>query len=507
MRKLLSLLLVVMVMASALVVASAEGTTSLPPMNTTDPITLTIVDEQPARCEYYKLLAEKFTEKYPNITIEVVQIIISESYDAGLNNMLASGQQVDMGCAYYYTGGNAYNRICYDLTEFVENDPDYQAIYKGLQNFGYYDGERCFTIPGSIRPYMAFFDMTAFNKANIEVPTNAEMTAEKLMGLLDSLTDPSAGMFTLSGSNWLPDVLTASLTENAKGNYGWNGETLDFTVYSELLDYSHELISDGHYTWNGEENYLAVQPDDTWIGLSTRVGIYLHDYTNWPTMLDPAWKDAYGVNYVPYFMPLSEEVENSGQQTWVAQYFISADCEYPREAYEALKYLVWGEEGWLERLEMIPRLCMDENGGYFLTEETYQEAEARCKETGETMPKYYQTWTRGTPWELPAIRTEAVMDKIVSLMPDLGYWNDWEGLFDSLTNAVPSAHQFLLGWDEFNTDVYTATSYNGWNDYMWAAFRGIVTAADYTELLNNGFPPSREKAIEKLYSVYGTPGE
>lgn len=54
-------------------------------------------------------------------------IEITDSYDAGLDNLLASGQKIDMGCAHYYPGGNAYNRICYDLTDFVENDPSIRS--------------------------------------------------------------------------------------------------------------------------------------------------------------------------------------------------------------------------------------------------------------------------------------------------------------------------------------------------------------------------------------------
>ena len=104
------------------------------------------------------------------------------------------------------------------------------------------------TIPGLIRPYMVFLDQKAFDKANIVIPESTELTAETLMELMTALTDPASGMFTLSGSYWLPDMLTASMTENAQANYGWNGETIDFSVYAELVDLAQELIADGHYT-------------------------------------------------------------------------------------------------------------------------------------------------------------------------------------------------------------------------------------------------------------------
>lgn len=126
--------------------------------------------------------------------------------------------------------------------------PEYQKLYGNLRAFGYYDGEHCMTIPGLIRPYMVFLDQKAFDKANIVIPESTELTAETLMELMTALTDPASGMFTLSGSYWLPDMLTASMTENAQANYGWNGETIDFSVYAELVDLAQELIADGHYT-------------------------------------------------------------------------------------------------------------------------------------------------------------------------------------------------------------------------------------------------------------------
>lgn len=514
MKKLVSLLLVVLLMTTCLPSAFAETEGGLPPMNTTDPIHLTFVDEAPARVEVYRIMAEKFTEKYPNITIDVIQI--TDSYNTGLDNLFASGQKIDMGCAYYYAGGNCYNRVCYDLTEFVENDPEYQKIYPGLQSFGYYDGEHCLTIPGNIRPYMIFADQTAYEKANIVLPTNAEMTAEMLLDMMDDTTDPSSGMFTLSGSYWLPEMMCASMTENAKANFGWDGEKLDLTAYAELVDYAQELIADGHYTWNGEANYKAVQPDDSWIGLSTRIGLYFHDFTTWSTMLDYQWKNAYGVKYVPYFMPVSSEVENGGQQTFVASYFISANCEYPREAYEALKWMVWGEEGWMEKLEIIPRLCVDKDGKYYVADEAYQELEARliadgkywqdyvaeCTANNVEYNNYYHWWIRGTCWELPPVRTDALMEKVISLYPDLGHWNDWEGLFATLTNPVPDVRQCLLGWEEFNSEVFFKTDYNGWNDYMWAGMRGVIVAQDYVDILNNGFAACREAALEKYQAAY-----
>ena len=92
MKKFLSTLLAVVMMLSMFAPAMAEET-GLPEMNTTDPITLSLLlwDDY----ELVRALADKFTEKYPNITVELLYTT-TDTVNADLTNMAASGDLPDI---------------------------------------------------------------------------------------------------------------------------------------------------------------------------------------------------------------------------------------------------------------------------------------------------------------------------------------------------------------------------------------------------------------------------
>lgn len=510
MKKVLSLVLAVLMLLSMLPMAVAEEAGALPAMNTTDPIHLVFVDEMDTRVGLSTVMAEKFMEMYPNITIEVIRI--DGGYDAGLSNLLAAGQQVDMGLCYYVENLNLANNIMYDLTDFVTNDPDYLALGESLRLGGWYDGKRCFSIPGATVDTVAFYDYTVLDKFNLQYPDHATFTAEEFMEYMTATTDTENGYWSVTGTEWVPATLAPAMIENARGNYGWNGTTVDWTVMNQMYTFAAELKADGHYTWNGQEEYKTFVNDDAWIGLSGRVGCYLHRNNNWPTMLDPNWKTLYGVQYVPYFVPQSSEVENGGQETYALNYFVSATTKYPREAYEALKWMVWGAEGWEYKLEnrLHARLCRDGEGGFYLNDELYMDAKARTAADGTQIADYvFGPYGSGAPTEWPAVLTDEVNRGLSKIFPNLGHWGaeeDWYEFFSSRKNPVPSVYQVAPGFNDWVVGVFNTTDYNGYTgNFNWWAVLGMFNAEDYTELFNSTYPEYREATLEKMFAVYGAP--
>ena len=513
MKKVLSLLLVALMCLSFVPMAVAED--GLPPMNTTDPIKLVFVDEMDTRVGISTLMAEEFMKKYPNITIEVIRI--DGGYDAGLQNLLAAGQQVDMGLCYYAVDLNLTNKLMYDLTDYVTNDPDYLALGKALRQGGWYDGQRCFSIPGATVDNVMFFDYTVLDLYNIAYPDHSTFTAEEFMEYCTSLGDSENGYWAMTGGPDLyADTLAVALDENALGGHGWDGETIDWTGLNEAFAFMAELKKDHHMTWNGQPEYTAFVPDDAWGGLSGRFGMYVHNWNNWPTMLDPNWKKLYGVQYVPYFAPVSSEVENAGQACYAMNYFVSATSEHPREAYEALKWMVWGEEGWLYKLEnnLHARLCRDGEGNFYANEELIWDAKARIAQDGSQLADYVFNYGNGAPTELPALVDDDVnkaLAKVHTASHNLGHWGTEEEYYEFFTtrvNPVPRTAQVAPGWNSWKSAVLDTADLNGWDGvdmYLWAALNDIIVPEDYTELFNSSYPEYRQATLEKMFAVYGAP--
>ena len=182
MKKFLSTLLAVVMMLSMFAPAMAEET-GLPEMNTTDPITLSLLlwDDY----ELVRALADKFTEKYPNITVELLYTT-TDTVNADLTNMAASGDLPDI---YFWLDLDPLlaNPWMADITAYVENDPEVQNLYPSLQKVGYVDGKRCFFMCGEFLPAVMYLDKTVFDKLNVELPAQ-DWTWDDMINVIETMS-------------------------------------------------------------------------------------------------------------------------------------------------------------------------------------------------------------------------------------------------------------------------------------------------------------------------------
>ena len=93
----------------------------LPPMNTTDPITLYYATWDDL--EMAEVLARYFTAKYPNINVVVVHPGDTGSYMSALLTMAANGEMPDVWQSLEIATP-INNGWFYDFTDFWNNDPD-----------------------------------------------------------------------------------------------------------------------------------------------------------------------------------------------------------------------------------------------------------------------------------------------------------------------------------------------------------------------------------------------
>lgn len=481
MKKWLSLVFSVVVMASLLSGAAMaeEKTYNMPPMNTTDEIHLVCALYDDGRnIAMAEALAAKFHEMYPNITIECMNVVNDSSLDGGLLNLLANNQLPDFGTAGWDIGTMLNNKFCYDITEFVENDEEYQTLVpEGTRNFGYLDGERCFLIAGANRPCLVYLDQAMFARMNVEMPDRNTWTFEDLQELMQCMSDPSQGIYAYSSDVDMFRLGTPSLTNNAKGDANYDGESIDLTNWFDLLVFDRENTRLGNKAVPGSEGWLKVHPDNAWPATSGSVAMYINGFWTWETVMNKQVAEN-GIEYVPYFVPAGEDIENAGAYSWINCNYVSAHTEYPREAYEAMKFMFWGLDGWKERVKLYSEL-------------TYADS-------GEKM------WPNG-PDYLPVVVDEELNKQVAALFPDLGYWNDWEGLLNSATNFVSDVSRFLIGWPSFFNGIYSHGDYNGWEHVEAGLWMYTIEPSDYVDGLNEAFKTYQADALEILYNVYGKP--
>lgn len=470
MKRFLSVLLAMVLALSLFAPAMAEEKTyNMPEMNTTDPITLTFMlwDD----FELVRALADKFTEKYPNITVEL-RYTTTDTVNADLTNQAANKDLPDI---YFWLDLDPLlaNPWMADITEYVENDPEVQNLYPSLQRVGYVDGKRCYFMCGEFLPAVMFLDKTVFDKLNVEMPPQ-DWKWDDLINVIETMSDPTQGVWAY---NYFMGTVTCgplALTDNALGEFGWNGESYDFTSWAELQAREADWRRLGNQALQGSEEYLAVVPSNMWPG---EAGVVAMQMDAWWTLNNIYMKTAAlerGLQMVPYVQPVGEGVENPSQFAWLDMVSISSTCEHPREAYELMKYICWGKEGWLERIELWPTIMYESGSPIYPI--------ANC---------------------LPMLQDEELQAAMLTVLPDLGYWNDWEGFLANITSPATFGARTIPGFNTFINDYYHNSDFNGVIGIHNAVFQGAVDAYDYIETLNAKGREYYDAAIKSFTAIYG----
>src|SRR5699024_5405805 len=102
-----------------------------------------------------------------------------------------------------------------------------------------------------------------------------------------------------------------------------------------------------------------------------------------------------GINFVPYPAPQGDNSETLHKPAFVDFGSISTITEHPREAYELLKFMGWGSEGWESKIEAFKTLT-NENGEALFT----------------------------MPDGLPLVQNQAIWDEVEALLPQTKYVSD-----------------------------------------------------------------------------------
>ncbi|MBQ8202320.1 MAG: extracellular solute-binding protein [Clostridia bacterium] len=473
MKKLVSLVLALCMALSLCSFASAEAAYNMPAMNTTDPITLSVMTWDDF--EMAEALAASFTELYPNITVEIVRTTTA-NVTADLTNYAAAGTLPDI---FFFLDIDPLLASPYlaDITEYIENDEEAQTkLYPTLRKIGYIDGKRCYFMAGEFLPATVYLDANVFETLNIEMP-GQDWTWEQFVELTQTMTDPSQNIWAYTNGMYAPVTFgPISLTENAIGEFGWNGESYNFeSGWAEALELQQENVRLGNTAVAASEEYMALHADQEWPGQTGHVAVLtdafwtLNNIYTKPLALDR------GIKMVPYNPPVG--AESGGQLAFLDNVAISSACEYPREAYELMKYLTWGKDGWMKRCELFPTLVWE-----------------------DTENKAYDV-----PNCLPMIQDEELNAAFADLMPDLGYWNDWASFMENIKNPVTWGARTIPGFNAFLANYYLGNDFNGVIGIEAAVDQGVADPYDYVEELAEQGKYYYEQAMAAFFEIYGQP--
>ena len=420
--------------------------------------------------DFNRALADYYHELHPNVEIEILELGGTDVYMANLYNMMAAGEFPDMYQLLAIDAAVTYGWML-DLTDYAENDPEWVAdVPESIKGASMIEG-KVFQLAVEHLPITVYLDEAVFEKENVPMP-GEDWTWEEMVELMETMTRPDLGIWAYNSYLGLLSLGPIALVEGAIGEFGWDGEQYHFDVWADCIAQEAEYQRLGYRALQSSEAWAAVAgSNDVWPGNSGFVAMQLDAWWTYNNIYSLSDTIERGIRMVPYPMPISEDIENGATMSFIDFAAISRTTEYPDEAYEALKFMSFSEDGWLKKCELYQTLTnADGNLVYAM------------------------------PNVVPATTNPAVWEAYRALYDD-SWW--WDGFFANVMNPVPLGARNIPGFDAFLAEIYNGLDYNGVTGIEAAVFAGVADPYDYVDMLNEKGREYYDQYMETFYEIYG----
>ena len=392
---------------------SAEASVGELPSMTTEDITLTYASFDNMKLQEF--LAGKFMEKYPNITVELISMDLA-TWNEGLFNLASAGTLPD---AFWYLGDCTAaldNGWLYDMTALYNADAENENIPESLKPAGIF-GDKRLSAPSKFLPYAVFLDKGVFEKLNVPMPS-ADWTYSEMIELAKQMTVPEQNIY---GMNMFTQLLTIApiVNQDAWGEFGWDGEKFDLTGdYADAYEQQREFFRTKVFppAFGSEEAGQAFGDPNVWSASTGKLAMQLDAVWTANLFETPEFKDK-GIDFVIYPVPKGDNATTLHKPAFVDFGGIGATTEHPREAYELLKWMGWGEEGWSHKIEGYATLTNEDGTKVFSYPDGY-----------------------------PISTNEDLWNKLKGILPQTQYWSDY---VDNVREPIALGGTYIPGFNQF----------------------------------------------------------
>ena len=324
---------------------------------TKDEITLTYFHFD--QDETVQALAERFMEIYPNITVNVIYENIATHKD----KLLAYNDNGQLPDVFMYSDCDfvlAQNMLA-DITRFYDADPETQNLADTISEcgLGCYSTDVRWAVPVRFFPGVMYVDRNAVDTLGQQLPAKDWTWAEMIRLIKDcTIYDrPEGEYYGLGYYNRLDSYYQIAADQAAVGEFGFDGTDFDLKVWAIGEQEFANLKMAGYVApVQGTLEMEAWLGDAyAWCGATGRVAVFAEPFWTYQNLWATEAYQGYGLDIVPYVVPaVSEEDASVEHRTMATIDFggVSATCDYPREAYELLKFMSFGVDGWKTRISL-----------------------------------------------------------------------------------------------------------------------------------------------------------
>ena len=350
-------------------------------------------------------LANDFMEANPTVYVELVEID-QNSWSSGLQNLASTGDLPDAFCTFDLATATA-NGWTRDITEYYDADPTTQKISEGLKVAGVYNGKR-YGLVTEQYPNVVLINKTLFEENNIALP-GYDWTIDQMLDLSTKLTKANEHQYGLGDNvlSYLRDVYDAAYSTD-RWQYGYNPETGTFNTeylakgYSKGLELLGNQIA-GNPTADQLKEWFG--DPDIWLPKTGKQAMQLDWYWTIQTVKSDEYVNL-GQEWLVYPFPVGP----SGRvQTVVNVGCVADTTEEPELAYELLKFMTFGEEGWKSRYEWYKKNTL--------------------------------------PASVPIVSDDEILDLVKELTPG----DDYAAVYDSISRSVADIKKWVPGLTEYES--------------------------------------------------------
>jgi len=281
-----------------------------------------------------------FEEAHPNIDIQLDESFDYSNYGDSLAAAAAAGKLPDVMMLPNIPFGLT-NEWLLNLETIAASDPEWANIPKALENATHY-GSGIYAVPAGMFFQGYFINQDLFEQANLP-ELNYSPTWDEFLSAVKTLNNPSEDVLGLSEAVQIPDWYPASVNSKL-GWFTWDGQQyhLNDPVFTEGVNKAKEIMQ-GKYTFDSLSEDEKAKYNATWHGDVWNQGkVAVRWEGTWAT------KDFSNLNFKSKFIGIP-----GGKFVLIGDFIgISKSTEHQQEAYEFAKYMTFGKDGILKRMEL-----------------------------------------------------------------------------------------------------------------------------------------------------------
>ncbi|MCJ8009197.1 ABC transporter substrate-binding protein [Lederbergia wuyishanensis] len=289
-----------------------------------------------------RLMLKAFQEEHPNIKIEVFEV--AGDWNEALSTAASAGEMPDVFSISQLPLALS-NDWLLDLTELTAADTDFENVPEVVRQSAKFN-DKVVAVPNAQHFLGYFVNKDLFNKANLDYPEMG-VSIEDFTKAVKDVTNVNEGTVGLTNPFSIPDWYPAA----ANPDMGWytykDGQySLDSKEFIAGVNLAKEITTNGYayevLTDDQKANFNGEDPTQVWLNGGT--GIH--------------WDGSWAISSLTENASFEFDfIGIPGGKTVITNDLlgISKSTKHAEEAYLFAKYMSFGKDGFMKRMEIADK--------------------------------------------------------------------------------------------------------------------------------------------------------